>query len=67
MANPLPKRFRRPTSSLLLFVLVYLALTGLHAMIDGRAEAPSIYLVVGFLIAFVIAALVRGAMEEETS
>ncbi len=66
MRNPVPKPFRRPLSNVLLAVLVYLALTGLHAMIDGRASVPPTFLLVGFAVGLV-AVWIRGAMKEERS
>lgn len=67
MRNPISKRFRRPLSNVLLAVLVYLALSGLHAMIDGRAPVPPTVLLVGFAVGSLVAVWIRGAMEEEAS
>src|SRR5688572_31124838 len=65
--NPIPKRYRKSADSLLFFVLVYLAATGLHAIIDGRARGPSWFVVAAFLAGALIAVYVRGAMHEEES
>jgi hypothetical protein len=65
MRNPVPKRFRRPLSNVLFFVLVYLALTGLHALVDGREPIPSTIVLVGFAIGATIAVWSRAALQEE--
>ncbi|MGQ0661559.1 hypothetical protein [Sphingosinicella sp.] len=65
MRNPIPRRFRRSLSNVLLMVLVYLALTGLHAMIDGRAPIPPTFLLIGFVVGSLAVVWLRGAMEEE--
>jgi hypothetical protein len=66
MRNPVPKQFRRPLNSLLLFVLVYLAMTGLHAMIDGRAKTPPTFLILAFAAGALIAVWIRGMVDGES-
>ena len=65
MRNPLPKHYHRPVRNLLIFLLVYLALTELHAMIDGRMPAPPWFLIVGFAIGSLIAVYIGGAKEKD--
>jgi hypothetical protein len=63
--NPLPRRYRRPLGNAALCILIYLALTGLHAMIDGRAPAPSLGLIVAFVIGSAIGVWINGLRDED--
>lgn len=67
MQNPVPKRYRQSLRNVLLMVLVYLALTGLHAMIEGRAPVPTTLTMVVFGVAALLGTWVRGLMQEERS
>ena len=65
MRNPLPRHYRRPMTNVLICVLLYLALTALHAMIDGRVPTPPWFLIVGFAIGSFVAVWIGGAMEKD--
>ena len=65
MHNPIPKHYRRPLSRVLQGVLVFLALTGLHAMIDGRAPVPPNFALFGFAVGSLIAVWIGGAKEAQ--
>jgi hypothetical protein len=65
MPNPIPPRFRRPLSNVVLFVLVYLSLTALHAMFVGKLPFPPTFALVGFAIGSMIAVWVKAAKENE--
>lgn len=65
MRNPIPQRFRRPLSNVVLFALVYLSSTALHAMFVGKVPFPPTFALVGFAVGSMITVWVRGAMENE--
>ena len=65
MPNPIPQRFRRPLSNVVLFVLVYLSLTALHAMFVGKLPVPPTFALVGFAVGSMIAVWVKAAKEDE--
>ena len=65
MPNPIPRRLRRPLSNVVLFVLVYLSLTALHAMFVGKLPFPPTFALVGFAIGSMIAVWVKAAKENE--
>jgi hypothetical protein len=65
MRNPIPKRYRHPLNNVVQFVLFFLACTGLHAMIIGRAPVPPTFALFGFAVGSVIAVWVQGAMADE--
>lgn len=65
MPNPIPPRFRRPLGNVVLFVLVYLSLTALHAMFVGKLPFPPTFALVGFAIGSMIAVWVKAAKENE--
>ena len=67
MHNPLPRRYRRPLGNIALCILIYLALVGVHAMIDGRAPAPSFGLIIAFLIGSAIGVWINGLRDVEES
>jgi hypothetical protein len=65
MRKLFPERLRRPLKNILLMVVIYLALTGLHAMIDGRAPVPSTFVLVAFAIAALATVWLRGDPQEK--
>jgi hypothetical protein len=60
--NPVPVRFRRSLGNVVLTVLVFLALTGLHAIISGSEPSPPPCVLIGFGLGSILGVLVRGAM-----
>jgi len=55
----------KPPGNVVLIALVFLAMTGLHAIFEGRAAEPSIYTLTGFAFASLIAVRLRGAVSDK--